>query len=352
MPSAKTIASELSVACGILQVDPNFAQYNLEKYFDGEEPTAETFQKFLLLYNQDGVYKRFWNLGCHLARYLNRNVERIEWYGVRKQASSSSVSRDLRMIGLNWSVGVKYQSNVVLNSSPYNLFMAIPNGQTKASRSMNWFLECAPSEYRDLVMEVRESYQKLEFKDDLSDLTPADLEEKPRLLQKMMEKMKDRLEQPLDPAKRLALYQKVSQVSAERFNQNLQNVPKNRLTNVHREILRQFLRVNGERYISMGIDTNRRDFILEIPSIDDIIRFWQIESIHARGATAGQSIVKFELMLTNKSTGQRVSLPYRAEIRWSHGVFCGNPEAKLYKEFSWAEVPLFVQIPLSENRLF
>lgn len=167
-----------------------------------------------------------------------------------------------------------------------------------------------------------------------------------------MNKMKDRLDQHSGPAKRLALYQRVSQVSAERFNQNLQNVPKNRLTNVNREILRQFLRVNGERYISMGIDTNRGDFILEIPIIEDIILFWQIACIHARGATTGQSIVKFELMLANKSTGQRVSLPYRAGIRWSHGGFCGNPEAKLYKEFFWTTVPVFGQIPIYENRLF
>lgn len=351
MPSSKTITSELAVACGILQVDPNFAQYNLKKYFEGEEPTVETFQKFLVLYNQDGVYKRFWNLGSHLVRYLNRSVDRIEWYGVRKQASSSSVSRDLRMIGLNWSVSVKYQSDVVLNSSPYNLFMAIPNGQTKASRSKNWFLDCAPAEYRDLMTEVKESYQKLDFGDVLSDLTLADLESKPRLLQKMVEKAKAHSEEPLGPAKRLALYQKVSRVSAERFNQNLQNVPKNRLTNVHREILRQFLRVNGERYISLGIDTNRRDFILEIPSIDDVIRFWQIENIRAREVVAGQSVVKFELVLTHKNAPLRVSLPYRVEIRWSHGVFCGNPEAKLYKEFPWVEVPLFTQISF-ENRLF
>jgi hypothetical protein len=51
-----------------------------------------------------------------------------------------------------------------------------------------------------------------------------------------------------------------------------------------------------------------------------------------------QSVVDFILTIRENSTRQDRSYKFHAEIRWSHGRFCGNPEAKLYKDFPWRAV--------------
>lgn len=74
-------------------------------------------------------------------------------------------------------------------------------------------------------------------------------------------------------------------------------------------------------------------------------RHWNFTEIKAKADTdREQCIVDFILKLTNRQNNEAVELPYHAEIRWSHGKFCGNPEGKLYKDFKWSDVPFFKKV--------
>lgn len=149
----------------------------------------------------------------------------------------------------------------------------------------------------------------------------------------------------------LVFAKEVATVSSRLFEEKMQDGLKKSKRGIHEGIMRQFLRVNGERYMSAGIEKDGTAYLLEIPSIDDLRKTYKVERITAVPALdREQSVVKFELTMTNIITGETCQLNYHAEIRWSHGPFCGNPEAKLYKDFRVYEVPFFRQI-YEENSL-
>ena len=52
-----------------------------------------------------------------------------------------------------------------------------------------------------------------------------------------------------------------------------------------------------------------------------------------------QSVVNIVVSYRNKKDkALEYENKFHVEIRWSHGRFCGSPEAKLYKDFKWHEV--------------
>jgi len=57
-----------------------------------------------------------------------------------------------------------------------------------------------------------------------------------------------------------------------------------------------------------------------------------------------QSVVNIDIDYRERD-GKSKKLKYHVEIRWSHGKFCGNPEAKLYKHFLWKDAPGFKILP-------
>ena len=137
----------------------------------------------------------------------------------------------------------------------------------------------------------------------------------------------------------------VSTVSANRFNQNFQTALNSNIrSSVLENIVKQFFRMNAVPYILVGLDKHR-PFGLQIPDVTEWKRNWKIVSLNATpDLTRGQSVVDICMVVEEKTSRTTHSMDFHVEIRWSHGKFCGNPEAKLYKEFSWSSVPFFRNI--------
>ena len=70
----------------------------------------------------------------------------------------------------------------------------------------------------------------------------------------------------------------------------------------------------------------------------------QIVATPDRQVQREQPVVKLLLTLENKTSRKQEKIPFHVEIRWSHGGFGGNPEAKLYKEFAWLDLPFVTKI--------
>jgi len=88
-----------------------------------------------------------------------------------------------------------------------------------------------------------------------------------------------------------------------------------------------------------GVDRGK-DIALSFPDANTWNQNWEFVSIEAMpDLSAGQSVVKFFLKIKNKKNKEMYSFNFHAEIRWSHGKFCGNPEGKLYKDFAWGDLP-------------
>ncbi len=97
-------------------------------------------------------------------------------------------------------------------------------------------------------------------------------------------------------------------------------------------------------YVLCGINSND-EFGLQIPSLTDFKFKWELTTIHALAdLNRRQSVVGFRLEFNSKSGHLRHVANFHTELRWSHGRFCGVPEAKLYKDFHYYELPFFQRL--------
>lgn len=55
-------------------------------------------------------------------------------------------------------------------------------------------------------------------------------------------------------------------------------------------------------------------------------------------------MVSWEAVFDDRMTSLRNSVAGHVEIRWSHGKFCGQPEAKVYLDTPVEEVPGYFRL--------
>ncbi len=137
----------------------------------------------------------------------------------------------------------------------------------------------------------------------------------------------------------------VAERSAAIFNSALQQSLASSIKNsVIENLIRRFFRLGDVEYVLCGL-SKRDDFGITIPNITAWRRAWRFKHLTAQpDLTRGQSVVDFVMVVEEQAARKEYPFPFHSEIRWSHGKFAGNPEAKLYKDFSWTEVPFFPQI--------
>lgn len=339
MPSSKTECTELSVGFGILAIE-NFLELQIsqiERYFEGTLSKAkyDRFRKEFL--SNEALYRQMYNVGFGLrAIYPPYNrVSSLRWAGPQQQAAMTTSAKDL--IVANIPVSVKENSDVVHNPSPFNLFVTIPGGQVKAQSSENWYLEQAREEYQELYSFVRNKGL---------DHLPSDVSEFERHIKRRQRKpMKNVIKQFSDTEKLafkklyLQMCHKVASVSAQIFNDNFQTSIHGRSRNaVLEQITRHFFRLDAVDYILGGIDKNKA-FAVIVPELTRWKSEWNITDVVAEPELdREQSRVCFSVHYKNRTNGITGMAEFHTEIRWSHGKFQNNPEAKLYKNFAWEDV--------------
>lgn len=353
MPTAKTESTELAVSFGLLNIEPfgpevstapiDYNQGKLNHHFEGS-----LLQGKYLSFSQEfrrapGLYRQFFNLGLHLRNCypLFNNLTHLTWSGPKQQAATTSASKDI--IAANIPISVKNESNVVLNPSPYNLFVTIPSGQMPASHADNWYITADPSGISNLYRFARAN-SGLDLPEDYPSFEETIHRERRDDFQDAIGRFSGDVK-----AEFLSIYQamcrRVAEYSAQLFNQNYASASgTNRRSALLENLVKQFFRVNSVPYILAGLD-NRKPFALEIPDLTAWKQNWRLVEVSARpDLTRKQSVVNIGVTVERKELRQRFPLSFHVEIRWSHGKFCGNPEAKLYKEFDWADVPFFKEI--------
>ena len=135
------------------------------------------------------------------------------------------------------------------------------------------------------------------------------------------------------------LCDKVSIESANIFNLNFQKFAKDtRNKNRLVPIFHFFFKINGVSYYLIGSEKNK-PFVVGLPPSSKWVKKYEFLNIEAISRKAGQPEVNLNFSFKNKETGEIYNIPLKIEIRWSHGKFCGNPEAKVYKQWSYAKLP-------------
>lgn len=242
---------------------------------------------------------------------------------------------------------------MVCNRSPYILFVSDPGGTLTPTRSENWYTVVAPDLYQSLYDLAR----------DMAGLNlPISVVEYHQTIRGANRKRLGKVMQTFSAADTEQFNQlytvfchEVARQSADLFNRTLNQSLSGPIRNAIAEnIIRRFFRLGDSEYVLCGLDGND-DFGVTVPALTSWKRSgWSFKRLIALpDLSRGQSVVNFELVVEERDKRKEHSFPFHAEIRWSHGKFAGNPEAKLYKEFAWIEVPFFQQIYEQEaiNRL-
>lgn len=351
MPRDNTEATEISVGLGLLGLSPlNATEPQVQGGFGGSV-NASQYRRFVAEYRKgERKYRQFFNLGCELKRsyppFAKTHIERVIWEGPNRQAKKSDVARDLFAEGT--SISIKDKSNVVYNSSPYNLFVTLPKGEGRETRSADWYLQVAPSEYRQLYACARSSWWP-ELPERIEDYY---LHIGPDVFWGRKDFGKIIPKNGNNEFNQLYVHfsHVVATESARIFNENLQaSLSTGKRSSVIELILGRFFRIDDQEYIFCGLE-GRKPFGVVIPGLTAWKREWQFMELEATpGLARDQPVVDFTIGLKNRETRQRITRTFHAEVRWSHGKFCGNPEAKVYKgrmgnPWRWTDTEFYQRI--------
>lgn len=346
MADERTETTELAVAFGLLNIHPSETDYrSISTRFEGTL-TGEKFQNLKNTLRDSTVlrnmFDKLFELGVCLKRArpdLFPDSANVRWVGPVQQSRSVTVSQDL-VYGTT-SISVKAESRVVFNLSPYNLFVSLPQGRVFARGGPNWFLRQAPEAYQRLfeVVSAATVYASVEEFERLATQTERKALQRycAQLSKEDQERFKERY---------YVLCHETAKASAEEFRRELSaSLESLHAAAVLDELLRRFLRLDSSHYVLCGLDRGV-PFAYLIPSITDWKRHAELAEVSVEpDLEAQQSKVRFNLSLRVRRGDGRVQVPFHAEIRWSHGRFCGNPEAKLYRDFNdWSVVPGIVRI--------
>jgi len=344
MPTAKTECTELSVGFGLLDVLPGgLSEEQIRNLFSGSLPIDKYYNYLHEYASKPNLYNEFLDIGRQLRNSypLFTHLSQVTWTGPQKQAATTSASKDL--IAANVPISVKNKSNVVLNPSPYNLFVTIPSGSMPATSSENWYHETDPNGIQALYLFVQMRSQlalPVTFTTFEETASRTDRDN----LQECIGNFSGNPKREFSELYR-DMCRNVSITSANMFNNNLQTALSSNIRNsVLENIVKQFFRVNAVPYILVGLDDNH-SFGLQIPDITGWKKSWRIINLTASpDLSRGQSVVNIQMIVQERTSKVNHTMDFHIEIRWSHGKFCGNPEAKLYKEFAWSSVPFFTNL--------
>jgi DNA modification methylase len=345
MPSEKTEASEISVAFGILNIDDptSLSDKDVNRFFQGSlssEKYARFKQEFTNPKN-NRLYKRLLSLGNKLrSTYtLFSNVNELQWSGPRKQAKAASEAEDL--IVANTPVSIKASSNLLDNFSPFRIFQSIPSGTPPPDRSENWFFRTDPKGYQDLYAAVR-NIRLDHFPKTVKNFESVANTNMREEIEEEISKLSGRQLATFNKLK-VEMYRTIASKSANTFNANYKkSMLEGSRTAIKQEIVRYLFRLGTKEYVLVGTD-NTKSYAVLLPSLNQWIKDWEIIQVVASpDLEREQSIVNLAVEYRNKVDKTLYTANFHVEIRWSHGKFRQSPEAKLYKDFKWADIR-FVQ---------
>jgi hypothetical protein len=251
----------------------------------------------------------------------------VEWKGAHRAPGDEVVPADLRIDHV-YLVSCKYLSRIVVNASPHHLFDRLLAGG-HGRRGADWFGEVAPDEHTTLYAAVHSA-----LRDEL--LTLGDFE-LPELLDALDSRQRQDLGHrlatgwPGDAARHYdAMVERVADASARRW--------RDAIGTDGESMLWRLLRIGSAPYFVLGAAAS--GFLrLRIATPWDWRRHFELRAFDIEPRAGGQPMVTWRAVVRERDTRTERVVAGHVEIRWSHGRFCGPPEAKVYLDTPHAEVP-------------
>lgn len=251
----------------------------------------------------------------------------IEWKGPHNPPGYDFLPADLRVDHV-FLVSCKYLSQVLANLSPAHLFqraLAVRGGRSDT----DWFLLVGEHAYRAFYGRVRDALSSEHLPLELEDLTPAD-----------RETIKARCARTW-PGELDAAYAEfsaeVSRKSARIWNDAVPTLGE------REQLFWRILRFNPAPYFILG-SARDASLRLRVATPWDWRQQFELEEFTIEPQAVAQPRVRWAAQVLDRSVGRTVTVRGHVEIRWSHGRFCGFPEAKLYLDSRHEDVPGYFEL--------
>jgi len=280
-----------------------------------------------------------WNDGAHrdlfVASWMNgqaflraRDALRgrpplvVEWKGLHRSVGDEAIPADLRVDHV-YFVSCKYLSRIVMNASPEHLFDRVLKGGQGQRSTGNWFHEIAPDEHAALYRAVRDSF---------AGALPAEVMALDREQRRELAHSFERGGPwPGDGnARYAALVARVATESARRWRHAIDAKAE--------PMLWRLLRIGSAPYFVLG--ASPKGFMrFRIATPWDWRQRFELRAFEVTARDGGQPMVAWDAIVRRRADSADIPVRGHVEIRWSHGRFCGPPEAKVYLDTPHNEVP-------------
>ncbi len=252
----------------------------------------------------------------------------IEWKGPNRAPGDEQVPADLRVDHV-YLISCKYLSRVLANAAPQRLFdRALAGGP--AVTGGDWYADVAPVEYQALYEVIRrELGQGPALPPHAADLTPG---HRAALRQHLDAGWSD----DAAPAYR-TMAVAVGKASADRWRGALRRKAQ------QEAMLWRLLRIGSAPYFVLGAAAGRT-LRLRIATPWDWRQDHELKRFDVWGDDAGQPQVRWQAVVRDRATGEDVAVDGHVEVRWSHGRFAKQPEAKVYLDTAHHRVPGYVTL--------
>lgn len=332
MPSARTTVTELATGLGTLghaDVDRALAARPAEMV----SVAPETWDH-LCEWRQAGGYDHdfeaaFANGAAFLAAregLRGRRPLTVEWKGSQRAPGDEVAPVDLRIDHV-YFVSCKYLSRILCNASPALLFDDLLAGR-RGARHDDWYLAVAPDEHEALFRAAREGI-------------PEPLPASAAGLQRRDREVMARALSGGWPAAAAVAYgalcEAVAARSAERWRAALAR------RREHEPMLWRLLRMGSAPYFVLGASRERL-LRLRIATPWDWRQRYRLDGFEVAAQPGGQPRVGWHASVRDRHGGGHHEIAGHVEVRWSHGRFGGQPEAKVYLDTPHEAVPGYVDL--------
>lgn len=252
----------------------------------------------------------------------------IEWKGPHQQPGYDTLPADLRIDHV-YLVSCKYQSQILANSSPTNLFVRRLADRSAGPEATSWYSSCAPDEFDHFYSCVRRHVGQQLLPSHHDDLTPGDI---------------NRIRLACAgtwPVDLLPVWQEfslaVSDASAATWLSQLTTTAR------REEMLWRLLRLGPAPYFVLG-SSSAGPMRLRIGTPWDWRQNFTLQEFDVVGTPAGQPRVGWSAKVLDRATNVNREVHGHVEVRWAHGRF-STVEAKIYLDTPHADVPGYFPLP-------
>lgn len=251
-----------------------------------------------------------------------RRPNLIEWKGSHRAPGDEVAPTDLRIDHV-YFVSCKYLSKITINASPGFLFARLLRG-AHGIRGGDWYAETAPEEHQRLYEAVT------------AELGCDDLPPKVGALDQAQRK---RLSQSLSaewPGDTQCLYEQLAEVVAQKTAGLWR---KSLVSNGASEaMLWRILRMGSAPHFVLGSSV-RGPVRIRVATPWDWRLQYRLRSFDCEAQLGGQPRIGWTASVEDRHSAVRHLIKGHIEVRWSHGRFSGNPEAKVYLDTPHGDVP-------------